>query len=68
MKSEVKIRKEYAFISAVAFQVYRLKNKDLPDERSNREVIANCETQDQAEMVKWREEGEQNEGGCGAEW
>ena len=52
MKSELKVRAEYAFMPRPVYQVYRLKDKDKPDVRCNREVICNCTTKEHAEMIR----------------
>lgn len=51
MKSELKVRAEYELMPRPIYQVYRLKDKDKPDVRCNREVIRNCTTKERAEMI-----------------
>ena len=56
MKSELKVRAEYELMPRPVYQVYRLKDKDKPDVRCNREVIRNCTTKEDAELIRKREE------------
>ena len=50
MESEWKVRTEYSFCNTPAYQVYRLKDKDKDDTRSNREVAGNFATKEYAEF------------------
>ena len=51
MKSEWRVREEYAFMKKPVYQVYRLKDKDSEDRIENREVAENVTTRVYAEEL-----------------
>lgn len=60
MKSEWRVRTEYSFSNRPAYQVYRLKNKDMANIRANREVVNNCTTKERAEKIAGEKNNESN--------
>ena len=51
MKSEWRVREEYAFMKKPVYQVYRLIDKDAEDRIENREVAENVTTRVYAEEL-----------------
>ena len=51
MKSEWRVREEYAFMKKPVYQVYRLKDKGAEDRIENREVAENVTTREYAEEL-----------------
>ena len=51
MKSEWRVREEYAFMKKPVYQVYRLKDKDAEDRIENREVVENVTAREYAEEL-----------------